>query len=84
MNRYFLFAIALVLAVTGCRKSKTESASNQSNETKIVACSLITNDEVQKIQGSPVKDIKPSESAKTKPLAISINGIENLLIPGFL
>ena len=63
MNRYLLFAIALVLAVTGCRKSKTESASNQSDEKKIVACSLITSDEVQKIQGSPVKDTKPSENA---------------------
>ena len=63
MNRYLLFAIALVLAITGCRKSKTESASSQSDQTKIVACSLISNDEVQKIQGSPVKDTKPSESA---------------------
>jgi hypothetical protein len=67
MNRYLLFAIALLLANTGCGKSKTktESASSQSDQTKIVACSLITNDEVQKIQGSAVKDTKPSESADT-------------------
>jgi hypothetical protein len=63
MNRYLLVTIALLVAVTGCRKPKTESASNQSDQTKIVACSLITNDEVQKIQDSPVKDTKPSESA---------------------
>ena len=63
MNRYLLFAIALLFAVTGCQKSKTGSASNQSDQTKIVACSLITNDEVKKIQDSPVKDTKPSESA---------------------
>ena len=63
MNRYLPFAIVLLVAITGCRKSKTESVSKQSDQTKIVACSLITNDEVQKIQGSPVKDAKPSESA---------------------
>lgn len=60
MNRYFLFSIALVLAVAGCKKMKTASASNQ---TKIDACSLITGDEVQKIEGSPVKDVKPSETS---------------------
>jgi hypothetical protein len=63
MNRYFLFATALMVAVTGCQKSKTESASNQSNNPKIDACSLITSDEVQKIQGSPVQDVKPSEKS---------------------
>lgn len=63
MNRYLPFAIVLLVAITSCRKSKTESVSKQSDQTKIVACSLITNDEVQKIQGSPVKDTKPSESA---------------------
>lgn len=63
MNRYFLFATALMVAVTGCQKSKTQSASNESNNPKIDACSLITKDEVQKIQESPVQDVKPSEKS---------------------
>ena len=63
MNRYFLLAIPLMVAVTGCQKSKTESASNQSNNPRIDACSLITKDEVQKIQESPVQDVKPSENS---------------------
>lgn len=60
MNRNLLFAIALLAAVAGCKKMKVASASTQ---TKIDACSLITKDEVQKIQGSSVKDMKPSENS---------------------
>jgi len=60
MNRHSLFAIVLLVAIAGCKKSNTSTASNQ---TKIEACSLITNDEVQKIQGSPVKEAKASENA---------------------
>jgi hypothetical protein len=63
MNRHLLFTIALLVAVTGCQRSKNESASSQSHNAKIDACSLITADEVQKVQGLPVKDTKPSESA---------------------
>ena len=59
MNRYFLLAIVLIISLTGCQKSKTESSA------KIDACSLLTGDEVQKIEGSPVKDVKPSESSDT-------------------
>jgi hypothetical protein len=60
MNRYFLLPIALSLAVAGCQKKKTESAATQA---KIDACSLITKDEVQKIQGATVTDVKPSETS---------------------
>ena len=60
MNRYSLSAIVLLVAVAGCKK---QNSSAESNQTKIEACSLITNDEVQKIQGSPVKDAKASETA---------------------
>lgn len=60
MNRYFLFAIPLVLAAASCQKTKIDSTPAPP---KIDACSLITKDEIQQIQGSPVKDVKPSDSA---------------------
>ena len=60
MNRHFPFAIILFVAVTGCEKSKTTPVAQQ---TRSDACSLITNDEVQAIQGSPVKETKPSEQS---------------------
>jgi len=60
MNRLFSLLVALLLGLAGCQKSKTTSASPT---TKIDACSLITNDEVQKIEGSPVKDAKSSETS---------------------
>ena len=60
MNRYFPFAISLLLVLSGCQKSKTSSVTRSG---PIAACDLITNDEVQAIQGSPVKDVKPSEGS---------------------
>ncbi|HST31837.1 MAG TPA: hypothetical protein VLK27_13475 [Chthoniobacterales bacterium] len=60
MKRNFSFAIVFLVAVAGCQKTKSKSASNQA---KIDACSLITKDEVQKIQGSPVTDVKPNETS---------------------
>ena len=66
MNRYSSFAIVLLIAIAGCKKQNASSASsnnsNAGNQTKIEACSLITNDEVQKIQESPVKEAKGSET----------------------
>jgi hypothetical protein len=50
----------MLLAFTGCQKSKPTTASPRAN---IDACSLITNDEVQKIEESAVKDAKSSESS---------------------
>ncbi len=42
---------------------ETKSASVSTQPTNIDACSLITNDEVQKIVDSPVKDTKPSANS---------------------
>jgi len=60
MNRHLAFAISLLLVLSACQKSKTSSVSQSG---PIAACDLITNDEVQSIQGSPVKDVKPSEAS---------------------
>jgi len=60
MNRHLSFAISLLLFLAACQKSKTSSVSQSG---PIAACDLITNDEVQSIQGSPVKDVKPSEAS---------------------
>ncbi len=58
MNKFYPFLLALVIAFAGCQKSKPKAA-------KVItdACSLITNDEVQKVQESPVKDAKSSEAS---------------------
>ena len=61
MIRYLPFAIAVVVAVTGCQKAKTGAASKP--DAKIDPCSLITSDEVLKIQGSSVREVKPSETS---------------------
>jgi len=62
---HLLAATLLILtlaSITSCRKSAT-SASATSHRAKIDACGLITKEEVQAIQGSPVKDEKGSEQA---------------------
>ena len=56
-----VFSIALLTTLASCQKTKTTSVSGK--RPKIEACSLITNDEVQAIQGSPIKDVKPSEQS---------------------
>jgi hypothetical protein len=56
MNRYFLVAITILLALTSCRKPKT--ADKPVKQPDIDACSLITKEEVKAIQGSPVTDMK--------------------------
>jgi hypothetical protein len=56
-----IFSIALLTTLASCQKTKTTAVSAKGP--KIVACELITNDEVQAIQGSPIKDVKPSEQA---------------------
>jgi hypothetical protein len=63
MNRHFLFTITLLVAVTGCKKSKTTSVPQQ---TRSDACGLITSAEVQAVEGSPVKDTKPSQQSDDK------------------
>ena len=63
MNRNLLFAIPLLFAVSACQKSKTPSVWSTK---PVTACELISNDEVQSIQGSPVKDVKPSANSDGK------------------
>jgi hypothetical protein len=57
----FVLSIALLTALPGCQKSKTTAAA--SKRAKIGACGLITNEEAQAIQGSPIKDAKGSEQS---------------------
>jgi hypothetical protein len=56
-----LFAIALLTTLASCQKSKTTAVSAKA--AKIDACALITAQEVQAIQGSPIKDLKGSEQS---------------------
>jgi hypothetical protein len=63
MNRLFLLTITLLVAVTGCKKSNTTSVAPQ---TRTDACGLITNAEVQAIEGSPVHETKPSQTSDGK------------------
>ena len=56
-----VFSIALLASLASCQKTKTTAVSGK--RPKIEACSLITNDEVQAIQSSPIKEVKPSEQS---------------------
>ncbi|HYR21563.1 MAG TPA: hypothetical protein VEP30_01385 [Chthoniobacterales bacterium] len=57
-----VLAIISLAALVSCQKSKT-AATPPSNRPKIDACSLITKEEAQSLQGSPIKDLKGSENA---------------------
>ena len=63
MNRHFLLAITLLVAMSGCKKSNPMSVAQQ---TRSDACGLITSAEVQAVEGSPVKDTKPSQQSDGK------------------
>ena len=56
-----VFSIALLTALASCQKTKTTAV--PAKGPKIDACALITNEEVQAIQGSPIKDVKDSEQS---------------------
>jgi hypothetical protein len=62
-----LLALALWLAagvaLVSCKKSATTSSSPVTKRAKIDACSLITKEEVQALQGAPVKDNKSSDQS---------------------
>ena len=61
-RRIALFvSIASLFTLAGCKK--LAESDTPSKREKINACELITNAEVQAIQGSPIKDVKPSEQA---------------------
>ena len=56
MNRYYSITIAILLALTACKKLKT--ADTPVKRADIDACSLLTKEEVKTIQGAPVSDVK--------------------------
>ena len=56
-----IFPITLVVAFASCKKNSETAA--PSKRDKINACELITHAEVQAIQGSPIKEVKPSEQS---------------------
>ena len=61
-RRIALFvSIAALFTLAGCKKSGGSAA--PSKREKINACELITTAEVQAIQSSPIKDVKPSEQS---------------------
>lgn len=53
--RCFVFFSLVCLAATSCQKTKTAGADRQ-----IDVCALISREDAQSIQGSPVKDVKSS------------------------
>jgi len=57
----FVFSIALLIMLASCQKSETATA--PSKRPKIDACGLISNEEVQDIQGSPITNTKGSENS---------------------
>src|SRR2546430_14544706 len=62
MTLRFVISLILLSGVTACRKSST-TEKPAAAPSRIDACSLITNDEVQQIQGSPITDVKRSDQA---------------------
>jgi hypothetical protein len=62
--RVVLFLILLLSSFPGCRRAGGPApATSGKEQPKIEACALITNEEVQQIQGAPVKDTKPGENS---------------------
>ena len=58
-----VFLIGMLTTLASCQKSKTNSTTALAKRPKIDPCGLISAEEVQAIQGSPIKDIKPSEQS---------------------
>ena len=58
-----VFLIGMLTMLASCQKSKMNSTSAPSKRPKIDPCGLISAEEVQTIQGSPIKDVKPSEQS---------------------
>jgi hypothetical protein len=57
-------SILFVASFASCRKGTMGTASSPvTKRPKIDVCGLITNDEVAAIEGSPIKDAKPSEQS---------------------
>jgi hypothetical protein len=60
MNRFSPFGIALLIAFAGCKKLAPTASTPKG---PIDACSLITKEEIQKVQESPVTEAKSSEAS---------------------
>ena len=60
MYRTFAF-IFVSIAIAACRKTGVSSAADHKD--KIDACSLLTKQEIQEIDGAPAKDTKSSENS---------------------
>ena len=58
-----VFLIGMLTTLASCQKSKTNSTTVLSKRPKIDPCGLISAEEVRAIQGSPIKDVKPSEQS---------------------
>src|SRR6202040_168442 len=58
-----VFLIGLLTTLASCQKSKTNSTTALAKRPKIDPCGLISAEEVQAIQGSPMKDVKGSEQS---------------------
>ena len=59
-NHFFTFGVVLAVALTSCKKPAPTAAAQKG---PIDACSLITKDEIQKVQESPVTEAKSSEAS---------------------
>ena len=59
----------LLLVLAGCKKRETPQpvpkASEKSNQAQIDVCGLLTKDEIEAIQGSPIKETKSSALSDT-------------------
>ena len=59
----------LLLVLAGCKKRETPQpvpkASEKSNQAQIDVCGLLTKDEIEAIQGSPIKETKSSARSDT-------------------
>jgi len=59
----------LLLVLAGCKKRETPQpvpkASEKSNQVQIDVCGLLTKDEIEAIQGSPIKETKSSARSDT-------------------
>lgn len=57
------FGYCLMLLVAGCGKGGPSDAASTQTAAKLDACQLLTAQEIEAVQGSPVKDTKSSEQS---------------------
>ncbi len=72
-TRFFSLGISVLIAFAGCKKKSEvpppQDAQTQATATRTVrtltdnACSFLTNEEIQKVQGAPVKETKGNGTA---------------------